>query len=322
MDGQFKDNYLTMSGIDQTTENTEKITQLDRGINDFLYSTVPNFLLIVNVPQTIRGIKTFVESIIGVGMTSSEGLLTFVCDKYTSIIMDSRTGITIHGQIKVPDNSFSINATRGLEDRLKSISATNNTGIADKSITTEKLADGAITSEKIKAGSIVGANIGLLTIQGMNLVSNTVDNRPLADGCIKPRNLSGIYHIAIPFTPTSLTVNVANNVSFYGSEATPFFTKYSHPTAFQIYAISMLYETSKNANDATVEILMESVRGIQSLAVIQIKNNKDITSGYTILATPIPIASNAAVQILHTYKKPTVVNAVKRVRYILHGTTA
>lgn len=311
-----------MTGIDQTTENTEKITQLDKGINDFLYSTVPNFLLIVNVPQTVRGIKTFMESIVGVGMTSSAGLLSLVCDKYTSIILESRTGITLNGTINVPDNSFSISATKGLEDKLKSISSTNTTGIADKSITNEKLADEAITSEKIKAGSIVGANMALMTIQGLNLVSNAVDNRALADGCIQPRNLSGIYNISIPFTPTSMINNVANNVSFFGTEASPFYTKYSHPTAFQIYAISMLYEASKNANDATVEILIESVRGIQSLAVIQIKNNKDISSSYLVLPKPVPIALNVSLQILHTYKNPTVANAFKRVRYILHGTTS
>ena len=333
MDGNFKDHYLTMSGIDQTTENTTKISQLDKGISEFLTSTVPNFLLIVAVPQTIKGVKTFVEQIVGTGMKASEGFLSLVCDKYTSITMDTRTGIILQGAIRVPDNSFSINATKDLESRLKSIaSAQTTTGVADKSITNEKLADKtitnekladeAITSAKIKAGTILSANVGLLTIQGLNLASETIDNRVLADACIKPRNITGMYIVAIPFSPTNYTVNVAKDVSFYGSDTAPFMSRFSYPTAYTILALTALFDKSLYTNEATIELFMESVRGTQSVGKINIPSNNDKMALSIMLPTPIPISQNTSLQILHTFKtKPPITN-VKKVRYVLHAANA
>ena len=312
-----------MSGIDQTTENTTKISQLDKGISEFLTSTVPNFLLIVAVPQTIKGVKTFVEQIVGTGMKASEGFLSLVCDKYTSITMDTRTGITLQGAIRVPDNSFSINATKDLESRLKSIaSAQTTTGVADKSITNEKLADEAITSAKIKAGTILSANVGLMTIQGLNVADNTIDNRVLADACVQPRNITGMYIVAIPFSPTNYTVNVAKDVSFYGSDTAPFMSRFSYPTAYTILALTALFDKSLYTNEATIELFMESVRGTQSVGKLNIPSNIDKMALSIVLPTPIPISQNTSLQILHTFKtKPPITN-VKKVRYVLHAANA
>ena len=211
---------------------------------------------------------------------------------------------------------------RPFERRLMSLAITKTTGISDKSITNQQLADESITYDKIKAGTIISANIGLMTIQGLNIASNTIQSWNISDGSIEPKHLVGVYNITIPFCPINLNINVRDDVSFYGTETTPYMTKYSYPTAYNIYALSMMFDSSVNATEATLELLMESVRGIQAMGLINIPLNDDKLAYSLMLPSPIYISQNTTLQVLHTYLRPKTANMVRKVRYIFHGATA
>lgn len=57
-----KQSYLSMTGIDQTEENTESITVLNAQIADFVKNVIP-FIILKSTDQPIVGIKTFLQPI-------------------------------------------------------------------------------------------------------------------------------------------------------------------------------------------------------------------------------------------------------------------
>ena len=187
-----KNNFLSMTGIDQTEENTEAISDISKQteknttdisgitntLTNFIQNDIPFFVRMNNLNQTTNingfipikyttmGYETFDKFIFNPAVGSADGRTKTAAGKGYQMIFDVNTGLDVKAPITILDNSLTISKISGLQDALN-----NSAVIADRSITGKKIALNTILEENVANLAITTYKIAYNTILGANLNS-------------------------------------------------------------------------------------------------------------------------------------------------------
>ncbi len=254
-----KQNFLSLTGIDQLSENTdnielgavvlrqqaERLTALEGQLDTINTNDIPNYVSTKATNQTIEGTKTFTNLVAATATATNltvttpittVGLNSFYNSQsklFTDIALQTndagfsksklvynpRTGVTIVGNLFLEDGT-KLKIADGTLDTLKNTSVTTNT------ITTNTF--NVLTSATIISITAVTADIKSLTISTNPLLNVSIPFQPSA--------LEGmtVYSATSP----AFSITAPNPICFYASSNYVFKGVYSSPVATDITACS------------------------------------------------------------------------------------
>lgn len=349
-----KQGFLSMTGIDKAEENSDAIDKLHSDISDFMKNQVPFFGVISNLPQTIQGVKTFTNPIVGCGIDpiDSNPIVFNSRGKY-KLVIDSKNGTTIFGALNIDNNTLSIDKVVGLRETL------NNP---------PTIPEQYISGSQLKLFTVMGANLALESIEDFNLKKATVTGAKIASKTITGENLAsdisfvssgGIsvsrftsdflttnffsggnisadgyfykdsftlspvpqLHICIPFVPLINDSAAASNISFFVQNVSVSINpmlRYRHPVAYKIHSISVLYNTESISNSASINLFSYDSGGNGTgviLGTATLSSNAGISCDTYTFPKAILVPKTASIGGSHKYSAA----ADKQATYILWG---
>ena len=337
-----KQAFLSMTGIDQLEENTEAIVKINTDISDFMRNQVPYFGLISDKPQTIEGVKTFTNSIVGRGIDpiNSDPVIFNSRGRY-KLSVSEVSGTTISGPLNISDNTIAVSKVIGLQTALDNPTFT--------------IPANFISGSQVKFFTIMGGNIALDTIENFNIKDATITGAKLATdmsfnttgnitltGAAKIKSDYGtikfltvgtnafvpnLYvssilvtdemtleaypqlHISIPFVPLLNDSATIGDISFFVpniSAVTNPTIRYRHPFSWKIHGISVLYNKETALGGGGTKKL---------LGTAVLSSNLGISCDYFTFPTPVYVSKNGALGGDHKYST----TADKQASYVLWG---
>lgn len=348
-----KQGFLSMTGIDKAEENSDAIDKLHSDISDFMKNQVPFFGVISNLPQTIQGVKTFTNPIVGCGIDALNQTIVLNSRGKYQLVIDSKNGTTISGPLFIDNNTLSIEKVVGLRETL------NNP---------PTIPEQYISGSQLKLFTVMGANLALESIEDFNIKKATVTGAKMASKTITGENLAsdisfvssgeisvsrftsdflttkffsggnisadGYFykdsftlspvpqlHICIPFVPLLNDSATASNISFFvpniGVSINPML-RYRHPVAYKIHSISVLYNTESIANSASINLFSYDSGGNGTgviLGTATLSSNAGLFCDTYTFPTALFVPKSAAIGGSHKYSAA----ADKQATYILWG---
>jgi hypothetical protein len=236
-----KNIFLSMTGIDQTEENTDDILELQNLVFPFAQNVVPYIVLKNNVTQIIDGNKTFLFPISTNGFKPLKYNLLgkdfyepiiFNPDGKYQMTFDVYKGLEVRAPINLMDNALYIKNISGLQDALNS-----RIFIPDQSITTEKIALGTILGNTLNPAISFSTTGDIASIGARFAVCNSMICQA---GSYRFQNTTPLLNVIIPFIPAVTNVNPNTNViNFFLPNGSNMY-RYRHPVDYQIHSMSIL----------------------------------------------------------------------------------
>ena len=269
-----KQNFLSLTGIDQTTENTESIeslngtvVELQYEIDNIVQNDIPYYVSTQPIDQQIAGTKSFSDKIVTRGFepfynaagtfvpiefSTSKGLA-----KQYKLVFEPTLGVTIVGPLKLDDSVLQISNVTDLQRQL------------DKTFV---IGDHSITKLQIAYNTILGNNldptIKILTTGDITATIGTFLGLEALLRVKAPEVDAGIFKILDPAAPATqyaaplLTISIpcvpavndtvviqginfcVPNAIFVTSTGIPCCqTRYRHPTNFYVHSIAIVYNS-------------------------------------------------------------------------------
>lgn len=246
-----KQNFLSLTGIDQLSENTDNIELLQaqvKALNDKVDTDViPNYVSTQNIDQQIEGTKSFVSAITTTGLNTFFNSATGkpldivfeskeIPDKQYKLIYNPLLGVKINGPLTLDDSVLKMANIQNLETSLLDL---KNQSVTTGLVSTIQ----ANVKSDFAAGSVVSPFVtatvfqsGTVTATTSLTVSNATKNANLyadiatissvkVNGALDCQaiNVGSIpyLNVAIPFQPslqramTGIAFTTAQPISFY-----------------------------------------------------------------------------------------------------------
>lgn len=321
-----KQSYLSMTGIDQTEENTESITVLNAQIADFVKNVIP-FIILKSTDQPIVGIKTFLQPIGTCGfeplvMFGKQQPITFNPNGKYKLVFDPANGFQIDCPLSVVNDAISIKNVRGLQDALDN---PKYVPLPDRSVSATQIAYYCIRGD-----NLVG-NIAINTTG--NIKCNNADITTLVAGSCTTNKINVVdnlfvsnplLNISIPFCPVTNSKAAQYNVaiSFFSSPVptlplTNRMLRYRHPFNYYVHGISIMYaaETQAYASTTTIRIVTYNSTDVGTfLGTADIPTSAGKKSDYYTFPTPLLVTSSMTLG--GDYSTPT---GSKQGAYVIMG---
>ena len=294
-----KQNYLSLTGIDQMSENTDNIETLQgqmQTINDKLATLDGQVISLNNEDQLINGHKSFVH---GITSTSVGCFYDATTDRVSNIELyspdlqalskpnytlkfNARQGTIITGQITLDSEVLTINNTKGLQTQLTNI------------------------------------------LNALTKINNVL-------------NVTIPFQPSIQDTITNVLFNAPNSISFYagstyviagfGNAATPNIMRcYRHPTSFYITHVGAMYDQDAITTVYTTTIRFELFSSDGATSKGAVPEAATFPVGLATLVgmykftTPIFVADTNSLKGSHLYsRESTTANPFKECYYVIYG---
>jgi len=279
-----KQNFLSLTGIDQTAENTEDIEtlkeiviQLQSELDQIVKDDIPYYVSTQAIDQQIAGTKSFSNSIVTRGFEpfyTAAGIFVPIefstsrnIAKQYKLSFEPTLGVTVVGPLQLDDNVLKISNVKDLQTQLnKSIV------IPDHSITTLQIAYNTILGNNLDptisistTGSILG---GQGTFVALDVVTRVKAPEVQAgiykvyDATVVNAPATPLLTVCIPCTPAvndttivqGINLCVPNAISVTSTGIPCYQTRYRHPTNFYVHSIAIAYNSdfSINRRNSTV----------------------------------------------------------------------
>jgi hypothetical protein len=236
-----KNNILSMTGIDQTEENTESISELQNLVFPFVKNVAPYIVQKNKINQIIDGEKTFLNPIITNGFKPIKYTvmgsdfyepITFNPSGKYQMSFDFEKGLDVSAPIRLRNDALIIANIKGLQDALNTAA---NTEIHDRSVTTTKIALNTILGENLNSAISIDTTGDISAIGGTFAVCNNVICK---SGNYQFQNSAPLLNVSIPCFPKIITgtrnfdlhFQAINNVSYL---------PYIYPFDFTIHSIAI-----------------------------------------------------------------------------------
>jgi hypothetical protein len=320
-----KPSYLSMTGIDQTEENTESINVLNAQIADFVKNVIPYIIRSSPTDQFIDGNKVFYQPIGTCGfeplvLMGNQQPITFNKKGRYKLVFDPDRGFNIDCPLTLLNNAISIANVSGLQDALSDAKNSPNTApLPDRSVSTTQIAFSTILGNNLAvdiaintSGDITCKNTAKTArIRTDGVTSTYADITTLIAGSSTANKFSvldqnssinPLLNVSIPFCPVTnsklLQTKIA--ISFFSSPAavlpaTNRMLRYRHPFNYYIHGISIMYaaETTVYSNTTTIIIYTyDSANAATLLGTASIPTNAGKIGDYFTLPTPLFVTSN------------------------------
>ena len=320
-----KQSYLSMTGIDQTEENTEAIVVLNAQIADFVKNVIPYIIRSSATDQFIDGRKTFYQPIGTCGfeplvLMGNQQPITFNKNGRYKLVFYPDRGFHIDCPLTLLDNAISIKNVSGLQDAISDAKNSPSTApLPDRSVTATQLAYYTILGNNLAvdiaintSGDITCKNTAKTArIRTDGITSTYADITTLIAGSCtankiqvldKDININPLLNISIPFCPVTNTKYVNTNIviSFFSSPVaslpyTNRMLRYRHPFNYYIHGISILYaaETTVYSNTTTIRIYTyDTANAATLLGTANILTNAGKNCDYFTFPTPLLVTRN------------------------------
>ena len=286
-----KQNYLSLTGIDQLTEATDNIETLQKQVKDLYDNVKPNYVSTDYVDQLIKGKKSFESPITTTGLNTLsistiknmatnqqypiEMRSSDPADIRNTLTYDTNAGVTIKGPLTI-NNSDTVQSKVIIKGALEVLNPPqNNAIIKADTISTNALA--VTTQLVVKTGSTITPS---LSADSAAFKTLTVGSGPILNVAVpfQPTNLDGVTGTS---TALGLTQqDIASDVCFfaganfvlsgtYANATTSIMTRYLYPRDYMISHISAMFDT-----DTAIET--------NHLIELKIYNNDGTGTGTTI----------------------------------------
>jgi hypothetical protein len=318
-----KQNYLSLTGIDQMSENTDNIETLQgemKSINDKLDILDGQVISLNNEDQIISGHKSFIH---GITSTSVGCFYDPERDRVSNILLcspdlqaankpnytltfNARQGTILTGPITLDSEVLAINNVKGLFTQLTNLS---NTSITTNTLTVQTSA------------TVINLTVMNLTVTGTFKYANPVLN------------------VTIPFQPstqdavTTPILGLPQPISFYAGATgniaglsavllANVMRYYKHPKSYKITHIGAMFDADTITAAYTTTIMLQ-INNADGSAVIT--NNSELAifsvsattnAGMFKFLTPISVLDNQTLSGAHSYSST---KPYKECYYVIYG---